>query len=213
MAESIQYLVTEHIERHIGPVGNVYASAADDEPEVRIVHVPPSETRPVHTLITAGMSERPMKVSKHDAPTRLELMMTLPRTWQLGVEAPTEEQWAWPIELLRKLARRAHTPGGWLGWGHIVPNEEPPKPYARSTRQCAALIVPSLLVPTAFYELKTPADASIVFYAVVPIYNEEYELGRTAGTDALFRRLIDRDFNDVVDPGRRNAAKKRFWFF
>jgi hypothetical protein len=205
-------MIKEHLERHIGPVANVYADPEEDA-NPRILHVLPSETRPAHTLVTAGLSERPMSVTKADAPTRIELMMTLPRTWQLGSQPPREEQWSWPIELLRRLASRAHTQGGWLGWGHMIPNADPPQPYARTTKQCAALIAPSLLVPTAFYELKLPSGEGIVFYAVMPLYKEEYELGQTSGTDALFTRLIDRDVNDVIDPHRGNAAKKKFWIF
>lgn len=213
MTDSVHKLVEEHIERHVGAIENVYTSAdAGGGLTLRVAHVPPSEVRPVHTLVTSGMSQRAMSVSNPDAPAHLELMMTLPRTWQLGAEIPQDEQWSWPIRLLQGLARRAHTEGGWLGWGHMIPNGDPPKTYARTTKQCAALIVPSLLVPTPFYELAMP-DKTIAFYAVVPIYEEEYELGRTSGTDALFTRLIDRDFNDVVEPNRRNAARKRFWFF
>src|SRR5690606_36675277 len=110
----------------------------------------------VHTLITSGVSLRAMNVTKPDAPAHLELMMTLPREWQFGPEVSKEERWSWPVHLLKSLARRAHEEDGWLGWGHLIPNGRGGHPYAETTKQCAALIVPSLLVPTEFYELETP---------------------------------------------------------
>lgn len=201
-----------HIESHLGAIANVYRLGDEGAVEIRIVHVAPTDTRPVHTLITSGMSVHPMNVPNPDTPANLELMMTLPREWQLGPELPEEQRWAWPVHLMQRLARRVHEEGGWLGWGHLIPNEGGAHPYAATTKQCAALIVPSLLVPTEFYELKTPEN-TIVFYAVVPIYKEEYDLGRDSGTDALFSRLIDGDVTDVVEPNRRNVARKRFWLF
>lgn len=201
-----------HIESRLGAITNVYCSKGEGSDDLCIAHVPPTDTRPVHTLITSGISARPMNVSDPDAPAHLELMMTLPREWQFGPEIPEEKRWSWPVHLLQSLAGRAHEEGKWLGWGHLIPNEGGARPYAATTKQCAALIVPSLLVPTEFYELETP-EKTIVFYAVVPIYKEEYDLGRDSGTDALFRRLIDGDVTDVVEPNRRNVARKRFWLF
>lgn len=208
----IRSSIEQHIEQHIGAIKGVFGNAPEGADDLRVTQVPPSETRPVHTLITVGMSRRAMQVPKPDAPAHMELMMTLPRTWRFDEKACEDEQWFWPVRLLQNLAAGAHREGGWLGWGHLIPNGNPPQPYARTTRQCAALIVPSLLVPTRFYELQLP-EKTIVFYAVVPIYKEEYDLGRESGTDALFTRLIDRDFTDVVEPNRRNVARKRFWVF
>lgn len=204
--------IEAHVQSHIGTIKNIYSSSDEGSSDLYIAQVPPSDSRPVHTLVTSGMSDRAMSVPKPEAPAYMELMMTLPREWQFGPDMPQEEQWSWPVHLLQALVRGAHTETGWLAWGHMIPNGEPPRPYAQTTKQCAALIVPSLLVPTDFYELKT-SSKTIVFYAVVPIYREEYELGRTSGTDALFSRLIDGDVTDVVEPNRRNVARKRFWHF
>lgn len=205
--------IRAHIERHLGPIHQVFNLWQDESLPISVQHVAPDETRPVHTLITLGMSARAMSVpAQQDAPAYLELMMTLPRTWQLDEESAKRDEWSWPIRLLQSLAQRPHASGSWLGWGQIVPNGEPAKPYADTTKLCAALIVPSLLVPTDFYQLTTPAK-TIEFYAVVPIYAEEWALGRKSGTQALLERIIDQDINDVIDPKRKNVAKKRFGLF
>lgn len=205
--------IRAHIERHLGPIQQVFNQWADESLPISVQHVAPVETRPVHTLVTLGMSARAMAVPvQEESPAFLELMMTLPEHWKLDEESSKDEAWSWPIRLLQSLAYRPHKSAGWLGWGHIVPNGEPPRAYAPTTKQCAALIVPSLLVPTAFYELTT-ADKTIAFYAVVPLYEEEWALSRASGTQVLLERIVDHDMNDVLDPKRKNVAKKRFWHF
>jgi hypothetical protein len=200
--------IRSHVEQHIGSIHQVLD---EGEAGVRLLHVAPHDMRPVHTLVTAGISARAMEKVGKDAPRYIELMATLPRQWQLDAESVQQDRWAWPLRLLRALARRAHD-GQPLAWGQLIANGEPPQPYADSTKQCATLIVPSLLVPTDFYQLVASAR-TIEFYAAVPLYREEWQLGREQGVERLMHRLVDRDVNDVIDPKRRNAAKKRFVFF
>lgn len=204
--------IRSHIERHIGSIHQVFNDFEDESSPVSVQHVEPIETRPVHTLITLGMSARAMAVPPgNDSPKFLELMITLPREWQLGREHITKDQWAWPIRLLHTLARSSSSGQSWIGWGDLIPNGDPPKPYAASTRQCVAFVVPSLLVPTDFYELNVPGK-NIAFFGVVPLYKEEWQLGLKLGTKTLIERMVDRDVNDVVDPKRKNVARRRWWW-
>src|SRR5262249_41627356 len=76
--------IRSHVERYIGRIDRVFpgdASAGTAD----ILYIRPIDSRPYHTLITAGMSSVAMHVPPDTtAPRRLELMMTLPETWQLG---------------------------------------------------------------------------------------------------------------------------------
>jgi hypothetical protein len=74
------------------------------------------------------------------------------------------------------------------------------------------VIVPSLHVPPAFYELPSVVGA-ITFYAAVPLYAEEMQLAHDQGARFLFEKLIDNDVRDLVDLKRRNVARKRFGWF
>jgi hypothetical protein len=206
--------IRAHIEQHIGPIQQVFNYWADESLPISVQHIAPSEVRPVHTLVTLGMSSHEMQVpaSSKDAPRHLELMVTLPESWKLDADSYKREEWSWPVQLLHGLAHRPHDTGGWIGWGDTIPNGEPPVPYAKTTELCGALVVPSLLVPTAFYELKTP-QRSVAFFSIVPLYKEELVLANNLGTQALIERIVDRDLNDVIDPKRRNVAKKRFGLF
>ena len=205
--------IETHIEKHLGPIDSVVPEIVSDAVHIDVLHVPPTDTRPVHTLVTAGMSARPMAVpSGTDSPRYLELMVTLPRTWRIGEDALKDEQWYWPIRQLKTLARLPHVYDTWLGWGHTVPTDNPPKPLAPNTKLCGAIIVPSLLVPEDFFELKIAAH-TIAFFGIVPLYKEEMDLKLQKGAGELFEKLIDAGIKDLVDPSRRNVAKKRFGLF
>jgi hypothetical protein len=210
--------IEAHVEKHLGKIENVFREVVADgtatEPvHIDVLHVPPNETRPLHTLVTTGMSDRAMAVPNGtNSPRYLELMMSLPRSWRFDKESQDDPRWSWPVRQLKVLARMPHINKTWLGWGHTVPNDEPPTPLAPNTKLCGAIIVPSLLVPEAFFELKIAAH-TITFFSVVPLYKEEMQLKVAQGADALFGKLIDAGIKDLVDPGRRNVAKKRFGLF
>lgn len=78
---------------------------------------------------------------------------------------------------------------------------------------CGAIILPSVAVPDEFHQLRIDDDKEIVFYAFVPLYEEEMQLKLNAGTEKLLDRFDQADVSDIVDPKRRNVAKKRFGLF
>jgi hypothetical protein len=203
--------IRAHIERELGPVSQSFREENATMP-IEVLHVPSTVERPIHTLITAGMSDRPMQTGDaSDAPRYLELMVTLPRDWPLkNIQAADPKYW--PIRLLMSLARLPHERGSALGWGDIVPNGEPPQPYAPDTKLCGVILAPSLLVPKEFYMLDT-ADRHIEFFAAIPLFAEELALQREHGMKHVLTSLIDHRINDLVDIKRRNITRKRFGLF
>ena len=197
--------IRAHVERHIGPIASTFEAANG----ISILHSAPTETRPLHTLISCGLSAKPMSVpSPADAPRRLELMVTLSEAWSFGPGAAAIEH-SWPARLLMSLTVLPEEPGRWLGWGDVVPNGDPPRAYAPTTKLCAAIIAPSLLVPVGFYELGSGVDR-VAFFGAIPLYAEELALHRAQGKEALFSKLVHADVNDVIHPRRKNATKRFF---
>ena len=197
--------IRSHVERHIGRIEHVFpGDAATGIADV--LHVRPINSRPYHTLVTAGMSSVAMPVPPEvDAPHRIELMMTLPEGWKFA---------DWPVLHLQSLSRLPREKrDNWLGWGRTIPNGDPPQPLAPRTGLCGVIIAPSLLVPVSFYETNIDGER-VAFYGAIPLYREELELQAREGMAALLERLVQNDINDVVDLKRRNVAKKkRFGFF
>jgi hypothetical protein len=190
----------------------VFQASASAAP-IDVLHVPSSDERPVHTLITSGMSDEPMHTDRaSDSPQYLEVMMTLPRQWKLE-SISDQDPGYWPVRALMMLAQLPQERRTALKWGDVVPNGEPPMPYAPDTKLCGVILAPSLLVPKEFYTLAN-SERQVEFYAAIPLYQEELVLHREQGMKHLLTTLIDHNINDLVDIKRRNVArKKRFGFF
>ncbi len=206
--------ITQHIERHLGRIETVFHELLSDAIHIDVHHILPSRERPYHALVTSGMSDLPMKVpSNAGAPRHLELMVSLPRGWKVSQEAFDDDNCYWPMRQLKTLARFPHKYDTWLGRGHTVTNGDPAQPLAPSTRLCGAILLPPLRVPKEFNELRIDDRKVIHFLATVPLYEEEMALKMRDGANALIERLGKHGVTDVVDPTRRNVARKRFGFF
>lgn len=205
--------ISGHITAHLGPVASVFHEIVSDTVHIDVHVVLPTEDFPYVRLVTSGMSDLPMSVEDGETPRYLELVATLPGDWKLDQAALEDERWYWPIRLIKQLARFPHKYRTWLGWGHSMPNGDPPEPYAPGTRLCGVVLLPSITVPDAFDSLRIDAKKEIRFLAIVPVYQEEMELKLRQGSDALIERFGRHDVSDLIDPRRTNVARKRFGFF
>jgi hypothetical protein len=206
--------ISSHIEAHLGPVASVFHEVMSDTVHIDVHFVKPVESFPFIRLVTSGMSDLPMGVPDGSgAPKYLELQITLPGTWRLDEASMKDEQWYWPVRLLKTLARLPHKYQTWLGYGHSMPNGDPPQPYAPNTALCGAVILPSLTVPEGFRTLRISDDKVIHFMAAVPVYRGEMDFKLRSGCDALTERFDRYEIADIVDLHRRDVAAKRFWVF
>ena len=105
-----------------------YALVYDDlfpglNPHIDVyVHERGAGGRDFYTLVTGGMSDLPMQLPPDvpaDLPRRAEIVFYLPPT-----EAPKREY----VSFLSTSARFAYDYDTWLGWGHTIPNGDPPAP-------------------------------------------------------------------------------------
>lgn len=203
--------ISDHIEKHLGPIETVFHELVSDKVHVDVHFVKPTPEFPYVRLVTSGMSDLPMKAPDDErVPKYVELLITLPPDWRLAQSDMEDERWYWPIRLLKSLARLPHQYDTWLGWGHTVPNGDPPVPYADNTRFCGAVVVPSVTVPQAFHTLSIEGVKEVTFYAAVPLYEREMNLKLRSGLDALLDRFDRNGITDVVDPARKDTAAKRF---
>lgn len=211
-SEHIEAIV-EHIEKQVGEVTMVFHEIVSNLVHIDVHHVPPGPGRGFHTLVTTGMSDKPMTVPEGAEEFRFaELVLCLPSDWKLTREDFADEANYWPIRLMKELARLPHEYETWLGPGHSVPNGEPPQPYAQNTRFCCALIVPPFRFGKEFLRLETPDERVINFYSVWPLLPDETEFKLKHGYDELMDRLFARDVTDVVEITRRNTVR-RWWPF
>lgn len=208
--------ISEHIERHLGPVSGVYHEIISDKVHLDVYIVAPSADFPFYILVTSGMSDRPMNVPpeapEDEAPRFAELCILLPSTWNLPSdpaemrEAFEDEDVYWPIYWLKMLGRLPHEYGTWLGYGHTIPNGEDAEPFADDTELGCMLLVTAPSLPEEFQTLVISPEKTVQFYTLCPIYREEMDLKMEQGVDVLLDRFDDYGIGDMVDLTRPNVA-------
>jgi hypothetical protein len=191
--------VTRHVERHVGPIDFVLHESRSPLVHIDVHHVSPDDDRPFHTLVTSGMSQRAMTVPAGSEDVAYgELFLLLPPEWDVSI--------AWPIRLLRELARYPHEWGTWLGCGHTIQNGSAADPYGDHVRFRATLLTHPVTLGAELAERKLPSR-SIHFYQLIPLYLEEIRFALRHGPDALLARFAQYQMSDLVDPGRQNTCR------
>lgn len=196
-----------HVNTYIGGIAGVLRVPAPQGTPIDLLHVPPTEHKPFHVFVTAGLSAAPMAVPDDDpAPRWAELLLSLPPDWPLAPEAFEDERHRWPLELLARLAAFPHATGHWLGVGHTFPNSDPPQPYVPGLDFCAALVAPPLTVFPEVRQLVRASGETVCLWGVVPIFERELELKLEQGVEALLARFDDAGVNELLNVGRRSVA-------
>jgi hypothetical protein len=202
-----------HVEKYVGNITSVlHEPAAAGAPNIDVLVVGPTTERNCYTLVTCGMSEKPMHVplGVNENPFA-ELMMCLPPAWVLSEPAVKDEANYWPIRLLNALARLPHERSAWLAPAQIFPHGNPARFYGPNTAMCCALLSWPLMADRGFRKLPMAEKKIVQFLAVVPLYKEEMELKNGKGTNALLDRLDAIRVSELLDVKRKNTcAGKKF---
>jgi hypothetical protein len=209
--------IEHHFDRHFGPTESVFHEIVSDLVHIDVNLIEPADDRAYWTLYTTGMSALPMTLPDGaDVPRRAELLMKLPAWWQMSaVKAfpPLPEEielnWYWPIRELKFLARLPHEYKTWLGFGHSIPNGDPPQPFAPNTKLCAWILLPPTQVPAEAQSVRLDSGEEIALYVAHALHREELDLKLTEGTDALLQRFDAARVSEVLDPARPSAVPRR----
>lgn len=204
--------IEKHVQKHVGPLDMVLHEIFSDGIHLDVIPVEPSKKRPFKTFVTMGMSAVPMETPKGSgAPRRLELCVVLPPDWPTDDKslARDDGRYDWPIGGLKSLARYPHEVGTYFDIGHTTVTSDPPKPFVKSCKFMAWMILPPLSFSPQFFEL-TSTKFSARVLQVMPIYREELEFKLKEGAEAMFDRFeaIGLDVACGCDPGRPNACKR-----
>ena len=205
--------IGEHVVKYVGPVTNVFHELMSDLVRVDILVVGPRPGREFTTLVTCGMSERPMRVPI-EKPEDLgvvpelryaELMLALPSDWPLTDEAFQREENYWPVRWLKKLARLPHQHESYLGLGHTVPNGDPPRPFASNTQFCCWFVDEPVLCLDEFQKLRFGGKV-VNFYGLVALYADEVALKLREGSGALIPRLDRGLISELIGLNRASVC-------
>ncbi len=205
-------LVEAHVSRYLGEVGTVFHELISDLVHLDVLFVPATPERPFHTLVTSGMSDRPMTVPPGAEDFRhAELMLCLPADWPMGTDANgqnhfDDERHYWPVRWLKKLARLPHEYDTWLAPLHTVPNGDPAEPVAPGVPFTGFILGPAFTVPDEFHHFGAGPGKNIRFYAVFPVTAAEMDLKLQHGGETLLAALAQRGVSEIVDVQRASVA-------
>jgi len=201
--------IQNHLAEHLAPVENVFHEIISDLVHLDVLLIPAADDRPFHVLVTSGMSDLPMSVPDGlEDFQRAELLVVLPPDWPLDEERFKDHRVFWPIEWLKMLGRLPHEYETWLGYGHSVPNGDPPEPIPGTEFVGVALNYIDWL-PDEFTRLEINSETGIIFYQIVPLYREEMDLKMASGMEALEALFEKHEIGFVLDCKRPNVAKKK----
>ena len=200
--------IARHIEEHWGEPSRLFHDTISEYVRVHIHVVEATKERPYHTLITSGMSDRPMRTPKEVKEYRFaELVISLPPTWPLDGKGWKHERHWWPFQWLRQIARLPHEFNTFLFYGHTVPNGDPAKPFAPGTKLCCMLLSSPVLCGEEADTLAIDKKTQIHFYSPIPIYREEMDFALSRGSVELLERLENAGVTELWDLQRTNVCK------
>lgn len=206
--------IEQHIEKHLGKIDSVYHELISDLVHIDVFVIKPTPERNFITLITSGMSHRPMQAPPEVAEYQYaELLICLPPDWPLNEAALKDEKHYWPIRQLKMLARFPHEYDTWLWYGHTIPNGDPPKPFAANTKLTGVILAPPTLAPEEFFTLTINEQKTIYFFSLVPLHTNEMETKLQKGSDDLFEHLDQHGVTEVLNIQRPSVYKKGWWPF
>lgn len=199
--------IERHIERHFGPISSVWHELVSDLVHIDVHFVAPTPERPLATLVTSGMSDRPMTVPEGAGPDHrpyAELMMSLPADWPLTQEALKDERAYWPLRLLKTIARLPHEYRTWIGPWHSLPNGDPAESYAPGMPFVATLVTPMIKCTPEARVIDAPGK-EISLLSLVPLHPAELELKLTEGAAALLDPFDEVGVSEVFAPDRPSS--------
>ena len=203
--------IVAHIEKHLGPITATFRREDSDSP-IDLLWLRPDANHPYHTLVTLGLSDRPMDipddVANKNAAERAELMIMLPPEWNISPDNLKSEQGYWPIAWLTMLADFARTPGNWLGTGYVFPNGEPMSAIADTPFSGVLILPPFVSHAHEACVFHSRDGTRLNLYALIPLYPGEIELKTAQGLDTLLERFDESGINsEVVDIHRQDSSR------
>ena len=180
----------------------VFHEVCSDDMHIDLLVYYPTEEFPYHIVSTIGMSGYTMNAVFPN----IELIMFLPKDWKISKEDFENEEWYWPIRLLKVAARLPYTTNSFLEIGHTFSYDENDTPFAKSTDMCSGLITHPTLLDKGVEDLRYGFinRKKIKFLCLTAINKEELDYIYSQGiTKFLKEKLVKNGVTDLVVRNKR----------
>lgn len=166
---------------------------------------------PVTVLMTNGLRNYSMPVpEKFKEQGHIELCFCLPGYWDFSATANNNMQW--PLRWLDKLAKHLIDKETWYGPGHTFANGNPPQPFSQMMKPNHLILLEPIKLEEHLSPLHT-SEKTIHFLAIVPIYEQEFDIKMAKGFGKFLQKFRARNGNEIVDDYRENIYASRFRIF
>lgn len=200
-------VMESHIKKYFGPIHKVYHDTGSHRVHIEVYHITPNEERPFHTLITQGMSDKPMNTpSEAEDSQYAELLCFLPPDWDISEDSFKNQKLSWPLENLKFLALFPHEFNTWIGFGHTIQNDNLIQPFASNTKLCASLLLPPIINEEKVWLTHVREGKTINFYNVIPLYESERKYKMKRGIAKLLDLFDKYEISQIYDIHRKNVV-------
>ncbi|MDR6966208.1 hypothetical protein J2X31_000201 [Flavobacterium arsenatis] len=202
-------IVDSHLEKFFADDADIVVF---DEIESEIIHrdvyfIKATEEQPYHILLSCGMSALPMNVPDDiDSSEFAEVMILLPKEWNLEYESFSEERNYWPVRVLKDLMMLPHSNDTWLGFGHTFMHEDNEE-LAEGIGFNSVMLAHSKELSEDFMQIELENDKTVEIYTLIPLYKEELEFKKKNNATALLEKFDKFGIEEIVKVGRKNVCK------
>lgn len=182
-----------------------------DEIESDVIHrdvyfVKANEDRPYHILLSCGMSALPMKIPEDiDSSPYAEVMILLPKEWNVEYDSFKDERNYWPIRLMKEIMILPHPDETWLGFGHTFAHEDDEE-FAERIGFNSVMLANSMELPDDYTQIELDNDEFVTIFTLIPLYKEELKFKKQNGATALLERFDQFGVEEIVKVGRPNIC-------
>lgn len=206
------YLYTEQeiseyeafVEKNFGKRDIVLPGCVSQDIHLDIIIIPPTEGHPFYKLITMGMGAFQMNVPTELAESELEhaeLVLYLPADWQLN---SWDDQYYWPVRLMKVMGRIPIDNNSWLGFGHTVHEDAERLYFGENTRFNTMLLLNARNLDNEQLDLRLSGGKKINFYQMFPLYQEELDIKKETSLENLLSLFDEDDISPVFNIHRKN---------
>lgn len=195
------FSIEEHYKKHFIKAGakdsgKILHEIVSDDMHIDVVHYLPTQQFPYHIFATIGMSGYTMKKALFK---NIELIMFLPEHWKTSQEDFSDNNWYWPIGMLKSAARLPYYYNTFLSVGHTFSIDENNTPFADCTKMCSGLITFPTWLDLEIFELKLGGifnKKKVNFLCLTAINEEELNLIHKIGEEKFIEEILVKDGKD-----------------
>lgn len=202
-------VIDNHLDQFFDEDANIVVF---DEIESETIHrdiyfIKATEEREYHVLLSCGMSALPMNVPKDiDSSEFTEIMILLPKDWNLNYESFSDERNYWPIRIMKEIMMTPHKHNTWFGNGHSFGHENDNE-LAEGIGFNSVMLAHSMELSNDFTQIEIEENKVIDIYTLIPLYKEELEFKKQNSASDLLEKFDKFEIEEIVKVGRKNVCK------